>query len=109
MTNAATVRVVHGPLVAPVLSRVVGMLAAWGLDGPSTIPAGQFVYTRLEREYSPTATSGFPLAYATPKTKVLYWNSPNNPTGQVFSRAETEEAAAFACERGIAVVSDEAY
>ena len=46
---------------------------------------------------------------ATAKTKILYWNSPNNPTGQVFSRAETEEAAAFARERGIAVVSDEAY
>jgi serine/threonine-protein kinase RsbW len=27
-TNAATVRIVNGPLVAPVLSRVVGMLAA---------------------------------------------------------------------------------
>src|SRR5262249_41636038 len=35
----------------------------------------------------------------TPRTKVLYWNSPNNPTGQVFSRTETEEAAAFATER----------
>ena len=46
---------------------------------------------------------------ATPRTKLLYWNSPNNPTGQVFSRAETEEAAAFARERGIAVISDEAY
>jgi aspartate/methionine/tyrosine aminotransferase len=46
---------------------------------------------------------------ATAKTKVLYWNSPNNPTGQVFSRAETEEAAAFARERGLAVISDEAY
>lgn len=28
MDNGATVRVVHGPLVAPVLTRVVGMLAA---------------------------------------------------------------------------------
>jgi serine/threonine-protein kinase RsbW len=28
MSNAATVRIVQGPLVAPVLSRVVGMLAA---------------------------------------------------------------------------------
>jgi aspartate aminotransferase len=45
----------------------------------------------------------------TPKTKLLYWNSPNNPTGDVFSRAETEEVAAFARERGLAVVSDEAY
>ena len=46
---------------------------------------------------------------ATAKTKLLYWNSPNNPTGDVFSRAETEEVAAFAKERGLAVVSDEAY
>ena len=45
----------------------------------------------------------------TPKTKVLYWNSPNNPTGDVFSRAEVEEVAAFARERGLAVISDEAY
>ena len=45
----------------------------------------------------------------TGKTKLLYWNSPNNPTGDVFSRAETEEVAAFAQARGLAVVSDEAY
>jgi aspartate aminotransferase len=45
----------------------------------------------------------------TGKTKLLYWNSPNNPTGDVFTRAETEEVAAFAKERGLAVVSDEAY
>ena len=45
----------------------------------------------------------------TPKTKVLYWNSPANPTGVVFSRAEVEEAAAFARDRNLAVISDEAY
>ena len=45
----------------------------------------------------------------TPKTKVLYWNSPVNPTGVVFSRAEVEEVAAFARERHLAVISDEAY
>jgi aspartate aminotransferase len=45
----------------------------------------------------------------TPRTKVLYWNSPNNPTGDVFARAEVEEVAAFARERGLAVISDEAY
>ena len=48
-------------------------------------------------------------ARTTPRTKLLYWNSPNNPTGDVFSRAETEEVAAFARERGLAVISDEAY
>jgi aspartate aminotransferase len=45
----------------------------------------------------------------TPKAKVLYWNSPNNPTGDVFSRAEIEEVCAFARSRGLAVISDEAY
>ena len=48
-------------------------------------------------------------AKITPRTKLLYWNSPSNPTGDVFSRAETEEVAAFARERGLAVISDEAY
>jgi len=45
----------------------------------------------------------------TPRTKLLYWNSPNNPTGDVFPRREVEEVAAFARERGLAVISDEAY
>ncbi len=45
----------------------------------------------------------------TPRTKVLYWNCPNNPTGDVLSRQEVEELAAFARSRGLAVVSDEAY
>jgi aspartate aminotransferase len=50
------------------------------------------------------------LARATTgKTKVLYWNCPVNPTGDVFSRAETEEVAAFARDRNLAVISDEAY
>ncbi len=63
----------------------------------------------------PTAEArrtGIPAALAkktTPKTKVLYWNNPMNPTGEVFSKAETEEVAAFARERGLAVISDEAY
>jgi aspartate aminotransferase len=45
----------------------------------------------------------------TPRTKVLYWNSPNNPTGDVFARAEVEEVCAFVAGSGLAMVSDEAY
>jgi aspartate aminotransferase len=44
-----------------------------------------------------------------PRTKLLYWNSPTNPTGQVFTKAQIEEAAAFVSERGLAMISDEAY
>ena len=45
----------------------------------------------------------------TPRTKVLYWNSPNNPTGDAFSRAEVEEVCAFVASSGLAMISDEAY
>jgi aspartate aminotransferase len=45
----------------------------------------------------------------TPRTKVLYWNSPNNPTGDVFSRREVEEVCVFVAGSGLAMVSDEAY
>jgi aspartate aminotransferase len=45
----------------------------------------------------------------TARTKLLYWNSPTNPTGQVFSGAQVEEAAAFVRDRGLALISDEAY
>jgi aspartate aminotransferase len=72
-------------------------------------------YHKAQSVLVPTAAArrkGLASALAektTPRTKLLYWNSPNNPTGDVFSRAETEEVAAFARERGLAVISDEAY
>ena len=48
-------------------------------------------------------------AHATPATKLVYFNTPHNPTGYVASRREIEEIAEFAGERNLAVVSDEAY
>ena len=47
--------------------------------------------------------------HVSPRTKVLYWNSPTNPTGDVFSRKEIEEVCAFVAGSGLAMVSDEAY
>ena len=43
------------------------------------------------------------------KTKALIINSPNNPTGMVYDRAELEMIADFAVEKDIYVVSDEIY
>ena len=57
-------------------------------------------------------TRGITTALAaalTPRAKVLYWNSPNNPTGDVFLPAEVEEVCAFAAGSGLAMISDEAY
>lgn len=45
----------------------------------------------------------------TPKTRVLYLNSPNNPTGGLLTRADLERIAAIAHERNLWVISDEAY
>ena len=45
----------------------------------------------------------------TPKTRVLYLNSPNNPSGGILTRADIERLAAIARERDLWVLSDEAY
>ena len=45
----------------------------------------------------------------TPKTRVLYLNSPNNPSGGVLTRKDIEQLAQIARDRNLWVVSDEAY
>ena len=47
--------------------------------------------------------------FSTPATRCIYYNTPQNPSGVVFTRAEAEEVAAFARERDLIVVADEAY
>src|SRR6201996_5423750 len=47
--------------------------------------------------------------FTTPNTRAIYYNTPQNPTGTVFSRAEAEEVAAFAREHDLIVIADEAY
>jgi len=47
--------------------------------------------------------------FSTPKTRAIYYNTPQNPNGIVFTRAEAEEVAAFALERDLVVIADEAY
>ena len=45
----------------------------------------------------------------TPRTRVIYVNSPANPTGDVLSRAQLESIARFAIEKNLIVIADEAY
>jgi aspartate/methionine/tyrosine aminotransferase len=47
--------------------------------------------------------------YSTPATRAIYYNTPQNPSGTVFSRAEAEEVARFAIQRDLIVFADEAY
>lgn len=48
-------------------------------------------------------------AAATPRTKVLVFVSPSNPTGAVYSPAEVQAIGRWAGERGIWVLTDEIY
>jgi N-succinyldiaminopimelate aminotransferase len=48
-------------------------------------------------------------AAITPRTRVLLLNSPHNPTGVVFTRAELEAIAQVAAEHDLVVISDEVY
>jgi aspartate/methionine/tyrosine aminotransferase len=45
----------------------------------------------------------------TPATKALFFVSPSNPTGAVYSPEETEAIGRWALENGIWVISDEIY
>ena len=47
--------------------------------------------------------------YATARTRAIYFNTPMNPSGVVFTREEIKEVAHFARDRDLIVVADEAY
>ncbi|KPL81212.1 methionine aminotransferase [Herpetosiphon geysericola] len=48
-------------------------------------------------------------AAITPQTKAIILNTPHNPTGKVWSRAELSQLAAIAIEHDLLVLSDEVY
>lgn len=47
--------------------------------------------------------------YATSRTRAVYYNTPQNPSGVVFTREEAAAVARFAQERDLVVIADEAY
>lgn len=74
-----------------------------GLAGGKTV----FVETKAENGYKITAEE---LERAiTPKTKCFILNSPNNPTGAVYSEEEIKSLAKVVEKHGLYVVSDEIY
>ncbi|BAV92060.1 pyridoxal phosphate-dependent aminotransferase [Candidatus Desulfovibrio trichonymphae] len=48
-------------------------------------------------------------AHRTPKTRLLILNSPNNPTGAVYAKAELDALVDWAVSHGLSVLSDEIY
>jgi aspartate aminotransferase len=47
--------------------------------------------------------------YSTERTKAIYYNTPQNPSGVVFTRDEASSVAQFAQDRDLVVLADEAY
>ena len=65
------------------------------------------IATRAEDQFRLTADQL--RAAITPRTKLLIFPYPNNPTGAVMSAAEMEEIAAVLRETNVLVLSDEIY
>jgi aspartate/methionine/tyrosine aminotransferase len=47
--------------------------------------------------------------YTNENTRAIYYNTPQNPTGIVYTREEAEAVARFAQARDLVVIADEAY
>jgi aspartate aminotransferase len=100
-----------------------GLMAVCGPGDEVIIPAPYWVsYSDLVKltgatpvVITTTEEEGFKLsperfrAAVTPRTKLLMINSPSNPTGVVYSRAELEALADAVLETPCGVLSDEIY
>ena len=65
------------------------------------------VFAGADQEYKVTVEQL--EAARTPRTKLLVFVSPSNPTGSVYSEEETRAIGAWALEHGIWVMTDEIY
>src|SRR5246127_1798599 len=86
---------VFSPYWTPIADLVTGTQAR-PLSVPTTTARRNGIRKTLEQ-------------FSTPKTRAIYYNTPQNPSGLVFTRKEAEEVAAFAIDRDVIVIADEAY
>jgi aspartate/methionine/tyrosine aminotransferase len=85
----------------PIYDAYAGPIALWGgrtTPVRSAIRDGRFVIDRASLQ-----------AGCTPQARVLLLNTPWNPTGTVFTRAEVGDVMALAAEHDVHVISDEIY
>lgn len=76
---------------------------------PELIRMNDGIPVFLQTDDTFKATADSIRAAITPNTKALVLNSPSNPCGTVYTRAELEAIAALAVEKEIFVISDEIY
>ena len=70
---------------------------------------GKAVFVESHEEYSYKFTKENLEKVVTSKTKAIILNTPNNPTGAVYSRSELVEIAEFAEKYNLIIISDEIY
>ena len=87
-------------LPSPYWTPIADMIALQG---------GHPVEAPLLDAHGPDAVRAALQAALTPKTKVLFFNTPVNPSGRVFTGPEIEAVADFASDNELVVISDEAY
>lgn len=73
------------------------------------LAGGKCIYVKTEKENGYKMTAEQFEKAITSKTKCLILNSPNNPTGAVYTKQEITDIATVAEKYGLYVISDEIY
>ena len=73
------------------------------------LAGGKCIYVKAEKENGYKMTAEQFEKAITSKTKCLILNSPNNPTGAVYTKQEITDIATVAEKYGLYVISDEIY
>lgn len=66
-------------------------------------------YSNVEYMKCTPENDFFPDLSTTPRTDIIFFCSPNNPTGASASRKQLEELVAFAKKNGSIIIYDSAY
>jgi aspartate aminotransferase len=83
---------------------------AWvSYDPMVTLAGGNVIHVALDPDTNWTVTRNLLEAHVTPASRVLFMNSPCNPTGRVLTREEHDAIAGFAIEHDLIVFTDEMY
>jgi aspartate aminotransferase len=83
---------------------------AWvSYDPMVTLAGGNVVHVGLNPDTNWTVSRELLEAHVTPSSRVLFMNSPCNPTGRVLSKDEHQAIAEFAVEHDLIVFTDEMY
>lgn len=70
---------------------------------------GKCVFVETDEQEGFTLTAAMVEPYLNARTKMVFLNSPSNPSGAVMDRVEFEKLARLTAERGIYLMTDECY